>query len=104
MTGPVFPDDRPQGAGAQTVYVFDGEQAVRCDFARADPKLTHGLLEEKAGAADVAGRAHAHDEVVSAAGLQFESLVKGSYTVNFHKRHAESLGRGPYGLFRNVAV
>jgi uncharacterized protein (UPF0371 family) len=50
------------------------------------------------------GCAHAHDEVVSAAWFQFESLVEGSYTVDFHEGHAESLGGGPHGLFGYVAV
>jgi hypothetical protein len=48
----------------------------RRDFAGFDPKLTYSLLQEKAGAPDMAGRAHAHDEVVFAAGFEFEGLVK----------------------------
>jgi hypothetical protein len=61
MIGAVFPNDRSQSAGTQTVNMFDGEQAVRRDFAGFDPKLTCGLLKEKAGAPDVARRAHAQD-------------------------------------------
>jgi hypothetical protein len=104
MKGPVFPNDRSQGAGAQTVDVFDGEQTVGGDFAGADPELTNGLLKEKAGAPDMARRTHTHDEVISAAGLQFEGIIKGSYPVNFHKRHTKSSGHGPHGLFGNVTV
>jgi hypothetical protein len=104
MIGSVFPDDRSQGTRAHTVDVFDGEQTVRGNFAGADPKLPHSVLEEKAGAPDVAGCTHAHNEVVSATWLKFEGFIEGSYPVDFHKRHAESLGRGPYGLFRDVTV
>jgi hypothetical protein len=104
MIRPVSPDYRPQGAGAQTVDTFDGEQTVRGDLAGVDPKLTHGLFQEKSGAPDVTGRAHAHDEVVSAAGFQFEGLVKGRHPADFHERHAKSLGRSLHGLFGDVTV
>jgi len=104
MIRPVFPDYRPQGAGAQTVDVFDGEKTIRGDFAGVDPKLTHSLLEEKAGAPDVTGRAHAHDKMVSAAGFQFEGLVKGRHPADFHERHAKSPGRSLHGLFGDVTV
>jgi hypothetical protein len=104
MIGPVFSNDRSQGAGAQTVDMFDGEQTVRRDFAGFDPKLTYSLFQEKAGASDMAGRAHAHDEVVFTAGFQFEGLVKGRHPADFHERHAKSLGRSLHGLFGYVTV
>jgi len=104
MIGPIFSDDRSQSAGSQTVHMFDGEQAIRRDFPRLDPKLSHGLLEEKARAPDVARCAHTHDEVVLAAWFQFECFVKGCHPVDFHERYAKFPGRSFHGLFGDVTV
>jgi hypothetical protein len=50
------------------------------------------------------GRAHTHNEVISATGFKFEGLIKGSYSVDFYKWHAEFTGHCPHGLFRDVTV
>jgi len=104
MIGAAFPDDRSQSTGAQTVNMFNGEQTVRGDFAGFDPKLAYGLLKEKAGAPDMASRAHAHDEVVFTTGFQFEGLIKGRHPVNFHERYPKTLGHSLHSLFGDETV
>ncbi len=62
MIGPVFRNDWSQRASTQAVDMLDREKTVRSRPARFHSELTSSLVEEKAGAPDVTGCAHAHGE------------------------------------------
>ena len=60
-------------------------------LTRLNAELADGLVEEKAGAPNVTGRAHTHREDMLTGRLESKRLVERSYTVDVDKWHAESL-------------
>jgi hypothetical protein len=66
MIESVFPNNRSQCAGPQTIDVFNREKAIGGHLAWLNAELASGLAEEKVSAPDMAGRAQAHGQYILA--------------------------------------